>query len=168
MTALRLAAAAIAFAAGAIISTAAQAANVAYLSGGALCPLFTGGLYEIAATLRARGFETHVGCNFPLAEIFAHRRDRIVLIGHSFGALHAEEAALDLQIRGMNYTVIGIDPLFTGAVCWALRRCICIYGQGNKMPGATRTIFIRSGYGHIRFTSDPRVQAAVIAAAIGR
>jgi hypothetical protein len=167
MKALRFGAATLSLAVALLWSIAAHAANVAYLSGGAGCPLFTSGLYRIAAALTARGFETHVGCSFPIAQILARRRDNVFLIGHSYGAAHAGEACDQLAARGMRVKVIGIDALFTGARTHCAG-AVHIYGQGYPMPGA-RNELVRSSYGHIAFTQDPNVQRRVLAAAgVGR
>lgn len=162
MKALRICAVAMVIAAGMISS--AYAGNFAVLSGGAGCPLFTGGLQQIAAQLKARGFTVSVGCNFNKAEILQHRRDHGVLIGHSFGAKHAGEVAGELLAAGMRVDVIAIEPLYTAAVCPRGVKCICYYGQGFPMPGA-QNVHIPSAYGHIGYAADPRIQARVIAAA---
>lgn len=147
------------------ISHAAAGTRV-YLSGGIGCPLFTGGLAQISAQLEARGIPARVGCNFPIGDILAHRRDRVVLIGHSMGDVLAVAAARELAAKGMRVKVIALDPLYTGASCVGVTECICYYGQGWPMPGA-RNVFVRSSYGHVGFPADPRVQARVIAA-VGR
>ncbi len=164
MTTLRTAAAALLLAA--MLSPAFAAPRV-YLAGGLGCPLFTGGLYQIAAKLAARGLRASVGCNF--ADALASARSGDVLIGHSYGALHAADAARTLRRRGIRVRVIALDPLWTpnaGATCAGVVRCICFYGQGLPMPAA-KNAFVASSYGHIAYASDPRVQARVIAA-VGR
>lgn len=149
------------------LSSPVRAADVAFLSGGAGCPLFTSGLHQIAAQLQAHGVQASVGCNFNISGILTHRGDHVVLIGHSYGAYHAGIAAAQLLRAGMRVKVIGIDPLYTNAGCSAGSDCICFYGQGFPMRGA-RNLFVASSYGHIGYPADPRVQTRVIAAALRR
>lgn len=145
----------------AMLISHAHAGPRVYLSGGAGCPLFTGGLSQIAAQLEARGDVASVGCNF--SDALAHACSGDVLIGHSYGALHACEAGAALLARGIHVKVIGIEPLYTGARCDPRLHAINYYGHGWPMPGA-QNVFIASSYGHIGFPADPRVQARVIAA----
>lgn len=142
----------------------ARAETIVAMSGGVGCPLFTGGLEQIAAQLHARGIHADVGCSF--GSINPKPGDRVVLIGHSMGAVHAAEEAAQLHARGISVMVIALDPLLTGASCPQGIVCICFWQGGYPMPGA-QNIRVPSNYGHIRFPADPRVQARVIAA-VGR
>jgi pimeloyl-ACP methyl ester carboxylesterase len=171
MTALRKCAVAMLFAA-TLVSHAFAATRV-YESGGAGCPLFLGGLQAIGAHLEARGAVVSVGCSFDVAEIASHRGDRIVLIGHSYGALHAAAAARALKAYGIRAAVIAIDPLWTpnvGASCAGVADCACFWGQGEPMPRARNVRIPPARYdiiGHIEYAAQPNVQARVLAA-VGR
>lgn len=158
MKTLRLCAVAMLIAAG-MISTA-HAGNVAELSGGVGCPLFTGGLQQLAPRLTAKGFKVSVGCSFDVSGI--KRGDNVYLIGHSMGAVHAARAAEELKARGIRAKVIALDPLYTRATCPAGVDCICFYQGGFPMPGA-RNFKIPTNVGHIGFPGDPAVQSRILA-----
>lgn len=163
MKPLRLFAATLSLALMMIVS--AHAGTVVEMSGGIGCPMFTGGLEQIAAKLGARHVPASVGCSFAEPGK-ATRGDLIVLIGHSMGAVHAAAKAVELKRQGYRVRVIALDPLYTGARCPPGIACICYWQGGFPMPGA-QNIRIQTNYGHIGFPADPRVQARVIAA-VGR
>ncbi len=132
--------------------------------------LLSDAMDQIGAKLRRPGIVVNVGdwsdaSRFAL-DAEAHPHDRDVLIGHSMGARAAGEIGTLLKSRGLNVKVIGIDPLFTGALVGAGVDAICFYGQGWPMQGA-HNVLIQSSYGHIGYGADPRVQSRVIAAALG-
>jgi hypothetical protein len=100
------------------------------------------------------------------ADALAHPRDRNVIAGHSMGAAAAGAVGTDLKARGVHVKVIGIDPLYTGASVGRGVDAVAFYGQGFAMGGA-RNSFVASSYGHVAYAADPRVQARVMAAAMG-
>lgn len=171
MKALRVAAAAIAItAAFAAVMAQAQAGTRIYLMRGLGGALLSTAMDDTAAKLRRPGVTVMVG-DFNDAgrfeqDVLAHPGDRIVLGGHSMGAWAAAEAACALAVQGRQAKVVGIDPLLTGAAVRCHAEAVNFYGQGLPMPGA-RNVFVASRYGHIRYASDPNVQARVIRAALG-
>lgn len=158
MKALRLGVVTLSF----VLTMVAQvlAANIVQESGGIGCPMFTGGLQQLAPKLEAKGFAASVGCGFNTSAI--KRGDKVFLIGHSMGAVLAANAAAELKARGIRATVIALDPLYTGASCPSGVSCICFYQGGFPMPGA-RNFKINTNSGHIGFPGDPLVQSRVLA-----
>ena len=167
MTALRTCAAALLCAA--VMFSPAHAGTRVYLMRGMLG--LSPGLDAVAAMLRAGGAVVMVGdagerTAFE-ADAARHPRADIVFGGHSLGAYEATVAAAALAAKGVRVRVVGIDPLFTGAAIDPRIAAVNVYGQGWPMPGA-HNHFVASANGHVGYVADPRVQARVVAAILGR
>jgi pimeloyl-ACP methyl ester carboxylesterase len=96
----------------AALTTESWAAHRAYMMNG----LYVGaGLAKIAGRLRERGYVVAYG-SYTQAAAFAadactHPSDRIVIIGHSFGAEAAARVATQAAACGVRHvTMIGVDP----------------------------------------------------------
>jgi len=126
------------------------------------------GLAKIAASLRARGDIVEYGSYTQAAEFgadaCAHTRDRIVVIGHSFGGTAAVEVATKASTCGArNVTMISIDPASSGAVQGPARAVNFVGEYGNSIAGA-RNIPV-PGFTHMGILENPAFQARVLSAA---
>jgi hypothetical protein len=142
-----------------------SAATRAYVMNG----LFVGtGLAQIGERLRARGNIVTIGsyarAGEYAADACAHPRDRIVVIGHSFGATAAAEVATRAAACGArDVTMIGIDPASGGASVHGARAVNFVGEYGNAISGALN---IRvPGATHMGILESPAFQARVLSLA---
>ena len=144
------------------LTTNAWAATRAYVMNG----LFAGtGLATIAAQLRERGYIVFYG-SFEqnrafAADACAHPDDRIVVIGHSFGAERAAEVATAAAACGArDVTLIGIDPSRPVAVAGVAHAVNFVGDMGGTIAGAQNIPV--PGYTHMSIIESPAVQARIL------
>ena len=150
----------------AVLATNAWAASRAYVMHG----LFVGrGLMQVAEALRARGYIVTYGSYEQdrafAADACAHRDDRIVVIGHSFGAERAAEVATRAAACGArDVTLIGIDPA-ASAVVRGVPHAVNFVGElGGTIAGAENIPL--PGYSHMGIMDSPDVQARILQEAV--
>jgi len=146
----------------AALPTAAEAATRAYVMNG----LFVGtGLARIADQLRARGDIVFYG-SFEqnrafAADACAHPQDRIVVIGHSFGAERAAEVATQAAACGArDVTLIGVDPSQPVQVSGVAHAVNFVGEMGGTIAGA-KNIPV-PGYTHMGIMESPAMQALIL------
>jgi len=146
----------------AALSTDACAATRAYVMNG----LFVGhGLAEIAARLREHGYIVTYG-NFDqdrqfAADACAHAQDRIVVIGHSFGAERAARVASAAAACGArDVTLIGVDPSQPVAVTGVAHAVNFVGELGGTIAGAQNIPV--PGYTHMGIMDSPAVQERIL------
>ncbi len=127
----------------AALTTDSWAATRAYVMNG----LFVGtGLATIAWRLRERGYIVAYGsyrrANAFATDACAHPADRIVVIGHSFGAEAAARVATQAAACGArDVTMIGVDPVAPsevrgGVACGKFCRSVPTHNRRRaKYPG---------------------------------
>lgn len=146
----------------AALTTESWAATRAYVMNG----LFVGtGLARIADQLRARGDIVFYGsfeqnCAFA-ADACAHIQDRIVVIGHSFGAERAAEVATQAAACGArDVTMIGVDPS-APAVVRGVAHAVNFVGElGGTIAGAQNIPV--PGYTHMGIMESPAMQERIL------
>jgi hypothetical protein len=146
----------------AALTTDACAATRAYVMNG----LFVGGgLAAIAARLRERGYIVAYG-SFEqdrefAADACAHPGDRIVVIGHSFGAERAARVASQAAACGArDVTLIGIDPSQPAAVVGVPHAVNFVGELGGTISGAQNIPV--PGYTHMGIMDSPAVQERIL------
>jgi hypothetical protein len=144
------------------LSTGTSAATRAYVMNG----LFIGiGLAKIADQLRARGDIVFYG-SFEqnrafAADACAHIQDRIVVIGHSFGAERAAEVATQAAACGARGVIlIGVDPSQPVQVTGVAHAVNFVGEMGGTIAGA-QNISV-PGYTHMGIMESPAVQARIL------
>lgn len=149
----------------AALTSGAAAATRAYVMNG----LFVGhGLAVIAEALRQRGYIVAYGSyernrQFA-ADACAHPNDRIVVIGHSFGAERAAEVATQAAACGArDVTMIGIDPSAPVAVASSVHAINFVGELGGTVAGAENIPV--PGYTHMGIMDSPQVQQWILQAA---
>ena len=146
----------------AALTTEAAAATRAYVMNG----LFVGhGLGVIADALRQRGYIVAYG-SFEQSRDFAadacaHPGDRIVVIGHSFGAERAAEVATRAAACGArDVTMIGVDPSQPVAVTGVAHAVNFVGELGGTIAGAQNIPV--PGYTHMGIMDSPAVQERIL------
>jgi hypothetical protein len=146
----------------AAVTTGAAAANRAYVMNG----LFVGhGLAVVADRLRQRGYIVAYG-SFEQSRAFAadacaHIGDRIVVIGHSFGAERAAEVATRAAACGArDVTMIGIDPSQSVAVAGVPHAVNFVGELGGTVAGAQNIPV--PGYTHMGIMDSPAMQDRIV------
>jgi len=146
----------------AALTTDCWAATRAYVMNG----LFVGtGLATIAERLRQRGYIVAYGSYEQnrqfAADACAHPQDRIVVIGHSFGAERAAEVASAAAACGIrDVTLIGIDPSQPVAVVGVAHAVNFVGEMGGTIAGAQNIPV--PGYTHMGIMESPDVQARIL------
>ena len=146
----------------AALSTAASAANRAYVMNG----LFVGnGLAVIAARLRERGYIVVYGSyernRAFAADACAHLVDRIVVIGHSFGAERAAEVATAAAACGArDVTLVTIDPSQPAEVRGVAHAVNFVGELGGTIAGAQNIPV--PGFTHMSIIESPAVQERIL------
>lgn len=144
----------------------AQAATRAYVMNGLMGELITNAMSEIGADLRARGDIVTVGSWVQVGaftrDACEHRDDRIVIVGHSMGALAATKMLNDLRACGAhNVRAVMIDPPTDGAVSGG--SAVNFVGQlGGKIAGAKNIVV--PGLGHIEIVNNHDMQRRIVQA----
>jgi hypothetical protein len=144
------------------LTTACSAATRAYVMNG----LFVGhGLAVIADRLRQRGDLVAYGSyeqNRQFAsDACAHTGDRIIVIGHSFGAERAAEVATQAAACGArDVTLIGIDPSESTQVSGVAHAVNFVGELGGTIAGAQNIPV--PGYTHMGIIESPDVQARIL------
>jgi pimeloyl-ACP methyl ester carboxylesterase len=125
---------------------------------------------RLEASLRAKGAVVSnwswLSREWVVSDALQHPKDKIVIAGHSMGALEAFTASEELKARGLRVTTIGLDPLCTwpratkGLVQYNIWGSWC-WGQVHLVPGA-HNINVPSTYGHIGYPADPKVIATFV------
>jgi pimeloyl-ACP methyl ester carboxylesterase len=134
----------------AALTTECSAATRAYVMNG----LFVGhGLAVVADRLRQRGYIVTYGSYEQnrqfAADACAHTDDRIVVIGHSFGAERAAEVATQAAACGArDVTMIGIDPSESTQVSGVTHAVNFVGELGGTIAGAQNIPV--PGYSHMR------------------
>jgi hypothetical protein len=146
----------------AALTTDSWAASRAYVMNG----LFVGsGLAAIAARLRERGYVVAYG-SFDqdrqfAADACAHTGDRIVVIGHSFGAERAAKVASQAAACGArDVTLIGVDPSQPVAVVGVAHAVNFVGELGGTIAGAQNIPV--PGYTHMSIMDSPAVQERIL------
>ena len=146
----------------AALTTEAVAASRAYVMNG----LFVGhGLGVIADALRQRGYIVAYG-SFEQSRDFAadacaHPGDRIVVIGHSFGAERAAEVATRAAACGArDVTMIGVDPSQPVAVVGVAHAVNFVGELGGTVAGAQNIPV--PGYTHMGIMDSSAVQQRIL------
>lgn len=146
----------------AALTTNSSAATRAYVMNG----LFVGrGLATIAAQLRERGYIVTYG-SFEqnrafAADACAHTDDRIVVIGHSFGAERAAEVASAAAACGArDVTMIGVDPSAPATVSGVAHAVNFVGELGGTIAGAENIPV--PGYTHMGIMDSPAVQERIL------
>jgi hypothetical protein len=146
----------------AALTTDAWAVTRAYVMNG----LFIGsGLATIAARLRDRGYIVTYGSYEQnrqfAADACAHTDDRIVVIGHSFGAERAAEVATAAAACGArDVTLIGVDPSAPAAVTGVAHAVNFVGELGGTIAGAQNIPV--PGYTHMGIMDSPAVQERIL------
>jgi len=146
----------------AALTTESWAATRAYVMNG----LFVGtGLATIAARLRERGYIVTYG-SFQqnrqfAADACAHTDDRIVVIGHSFGAERAAEVATAAAACGArDVTLIGIDPSQPVEVRGVAHAVNFVGELGGTIAGAQNIPV--PGFTHMSIIESPAMQDRIL------
>jgi ABC-type sugar transport system substrate-binding protein len=146
----------------AALTSSAAAASRAYVMNG----LFVGhGLAVVADALRQRGYIVAYG-SFEQSREFAadacaHVQDRIVVIGHSFGAERAAEVATHAAACGArDVTLIGIDPSEPVAVTGVSHAVNFVGELGGTIAGAENIPV--PGYTHMGILDSPAMQQRIL------
>jgi hypothetical protein len=138
------------------------AATRAYVMNG----LFVGtGLATIAARLREHGYIVFYGSYTQdrdfTADACAHIDDRIVVIGHSFGAERAAHVATQAAACGArDVTLIGIDPAAPVSVS-GVAHAINFVGEYHGTIFGAQNIPM-PGYTHMSILESPEVQQRIL------
>jgi hypothetical protein len=128
--------------------------------------LFFGkGLMQIADALRERGYTVSYGSYTQnrsfAADACAHRDDRIVVIGHSFGAERAAEVATQAAACGArDVTLIAVDPSAPATVVGVAHAVNFVGVYHSTITGAQNIPM--PGYSHMGIMDSPDVQARIL------
>jgi len=146
----------------AALTTDAWAATRAYVMNG----LFVGtGLATIAGRLRERGYIVAYG-SFDQDRVFAadacaHPGDRIVVIGHSFGAERAAKVATQAAACGArDVTMIGIDPAAPATVS-GVAHAVNFVGEYHGTIAGAQNIPV-PGFTHMGIMESPAMQERIV------
>jgi hypothetical protein len=146
----------------AALTTQSWAASRAYVMNG----LFAApGLAVIAARLRERGYIVAYG-NFDqdrafAADACAHPDDRIVVIGHSFGAERAAKVATQAAACGArDVTLIGVDPAAPAAVS-GVAHAVNFVGEYHGTIAGAQNIPV-PGFTHMSIMESPAIQERIL------
>ena len=149
----------------AALTTQACAATRAYVMNG----LYVGtGLATIAWRLRERGYIVAYG-SYTQAGAFAadaclHPADRIVVIGHSFGAEAAARVATQAAACGTRDVImIGVDPARPVAVS-GVSHAVNFVGEYRGTITGAQNIPV-PGYSHMGIMESPTVQERILSEA---
>jgi hypothetical protein len=148
-----------------VLTTDSWAATRAYVMNG----LFVGtGLATIAGRLRQRGYIVLYGSFSQdrafAADACAHTDDRIIVIGHSFGAERAARVATEAAACGArDVTLIGIDPSQPAAVSGVAHAVNFVGEMGGTIAGAENIPV--PGYTHMGIMESPAVQERILSEA---
>lgn len=146
----------------AALTTESWAVTRAYVMNG----LFVGtGLATIAWRLRERGYIVAYGsytrAGAFAADACAHPADRIVVIGHSFGAERAAQVATQAAACGArDVTMIGVDPAAPSAV-WGVSHAVNFVGEYRGTIAGAQNIPV-SGYTHMGIMESPAMQERIL------
>jgi len=149
----------------AALTTQSWAASRAYVMNG----LFVGrGLATIAARLRERGYIVAYGSFSQdrafAADACAHPDDRIVVIGHSFGAEAAARVATQAAACGArDVTMIGVDPAGPAEVR-GVAHAVNFVGEYRGTIAGAQNIPV-PGFSHMGIMDSPDVQARILSEA---
>jgi len=146
----------------AALTTDCWAASRAYVMNG----LFVApGLAIIAARLRQRGYIVAYG-SFEqdrefAADACAHVSDRIVVIGHSFGAERAARVATQAAACGArDVTLIGVDPAAPAAVS-GVAHAVNFVGEYRGTIAGAQNIPV-PGFTHMGIMESPAMQERIL------
>jgi len=149
----------------AALTTNSWAATRAYVMHG----LFVGsGLATIAGQLRERGYVVTYG-GYQQAWAFAadacaHAADRIVVIGHSFGAEAAARVATQAAACGArDVTMIGVDPAAPSEVR-GVAHAVNFVGEYRSTIAGAQNVPV-PGYSHMGIMESPAVQERILSEA---
>ncbi len=146
----------------AALTTPTWAATRAYVMNG----LFVGtGLATVAARLREQGYIVFYGSYTQdrsfAADACAHPDDRIVIIGHSFGAERAARMATQAAGCGArDVTLIGIDPAAPVAVS-GVAHAVNFVGEYHGTIAGAQNISV-PGYTHMSILESPEMQQRIL------
>jgi pimeloyl-ACP methyl ester carboxylesterase len=128
--------------------------------------LFVGtGLATIAGRLRERGYIVAYGSYRQdrafAADACAHPADRIVVIGHSFGAEAAARVATQAAACGArDVTMIGVDPAAPSEVR-GVSHAVNFVGEYRGTIAGAQNIPV-PGYTHMSIMESPTVQQRIL------
>jgi len=146
----------------AALTTEAFAATRAYVMNG----LFVGsGLAVIAERLRERGYIVAYGSYSQdrefAADACAHAADRIVVIGHSFGAERAARVATQAAACGArDVTLIGVDPAAPAEVTGVAHAINFVGEYRGTIAGAVNIPV--PGFTHMGIMENPAMQERIV------
>ncbi len=146
----------------AALTTQCWAASRAYVMNGLFV---TNGLAIIAERLRQRGYIVAYG-SFEqdrqfAADACAHVADRIVVIGHSFGAERAAKVATQAAACGArDVTLIGIDPAAPAAVS-GVPHAVNFVGEYRGTIAGAQNIPV-PGFTHMGIMESPAMQERIL------
>ncbi len=144
------------------LTTESWAATRAYVMSG----LFVGtGLATIAGRLRERGYIVAYGSYMQdrafAADACAHPADRIVVIGHSFGAEAAARVATQAAACGArDVTMIGVDPAAPAEVR-GVSHAVNFVGEYRGTVAGAQNIPV-PGYTHMGIMESPAMQERIL------
>ncbi len=147
------------------LTTQAWAGTRAYVMNG----LYVGtGLAKIAERLRARGdnvmYGSYTEADAFAADACAHPAERIVVIGHSFGAEAAARVATQAAACGArDVTMIGVDPAAPAAVS-GVAHAVNFVGEYHGTIAGAQNIPV-PGYSHMGIMESPAMQARILSEA---
>jgi pimeloyl-ACP methyl ester carboxylesterase len=128
-------------------------------------PVFGTGLATIAWRLRERGYIVMYGSYRQdrafAADAGAHPADRIVVIGHSFGAEAAARVATQAAACGTrDVTMIGVDPAAPSEVR-GVSHAINFVGEYRGTIAGAQNIPV-AGYTHMGIMESPAMQERIL------
>lgn len=163
---MRLLSCGVAVAALLVCACQAECATRAYVMNG----LISGpGLAKISDRLRARGDIVQIGSYGQVSEFAAdacaHRGDRIVVVGHSLGAMAAAIFATKVRACGVySVTMVGIDPPQNDLSVQGVPRAVNFVGSFDAPIAGARNVTVH-GFSHMGILEDRGMQARILSAA---
>jgi pimeloyl-ACP methyl ester carboxylesterase len=128
------------------------------------------GLAKIAARLRERGYIVGYGSYTDAAafaaDACAHPSDRIVVIGHSFGADAAAKVATHVAACGArDVTMISVDPANPSIAVSGVSHVVNFVGEYGITISGAQNIKV-PGVSHMGILESPAVQERILSEAI--
>jgi Alpha/beta hydrolase family len=137
---------------------------------GLLGEIFTPGISKVAEKLREHGAIVEVGSWIQssgfAAEACAHRHDRLIIVGHSLGAVEAARVTTEARSCGArDVTMVAIDPPPTAVSVPGGARAVNFVGVLHGTIAGARNVPIK-GYGHIAIVDNSAMQQRIVTTAL--